>query len=179
MGLNAGQTYGNRRPQELAVICPRCKKEARFITGMIGCILKREIPLFSTYRNVDCHASPGDYYAVYYPELYEVPAELSAELSRFKYHPYGSQCEYGSLICKHCLLRKKHQLNWVNDAFFQWSTGHGKTLRAWNREHAMQLKEYICSKKRVRSCMSFSLPAEFKKKQMREFLCKKMTKTLL
>ncbi|OGT44606.1 MAG: hypothetical protein A3E82_04715 [Gammaproteobacteria bacterium RIFCSPHIGHO2_12_FULL_38_11] len=175
------------RPIILAIICPTCAKQAIFISGISKKICKKDIPLFEKHPSFGlCFSVPTtvgvDYYAVYFPGLHEPDASyLSAApddqpTSRWT---GNESIDNGTAICDHCLLRKKHFLRWPTDAFFQWKIRHGKVLWAWNREHAVELRDYILSKNRTRTPTSFSLPADFKKKSVRDLICKKINASLL
>lgn len=155
-----------------------------FFCGIENKIAKADIPLFEKHRSFSVTAmGPVLYRAVYFPKLYELNASYlqsspdGQPVSKWLSSIVDSNA--GTAICEHCLLRKKHMLRWPEDAFFQWTIKGGNVLWAWSREHAIALRDHILSKdRRMRTRTFFSLPADFKKKSVRELVCKKINATL-
>lgn len=135
-------------PESLAVRCPHCKKEATFIFAIRGGILKKQSEAFSKHRSFECDAVADrtgsiQYIARYYPGLYEsnikalhsIPCDEDPEKWSTKIYNRKDE-DWGTFICNYCVIRKKHRLNWPEDAFYQWSIPKAGLLWAWNRKNA-------------------------------------------
>ena len=54
----------------------------------------------------------------------------------------------GKLSCLACVLVKQHVIEWPRDAYFSFSV-RNKVLWAWNRQHAIDIRDYLSSTDRV------------------------------
>jgi hypothetical protein len=89
--------------------------------------------------------------------------------------------DIGSVTCRSCGCRKKHSLNWPDEAYFQIDY-KGKILWAFDRESATVLLDYIRSgiRHRDRKWKAFLLhvPSHFLKKKARDEVTRKLGKLL-
>jgi len=130
---------------------------------------------------------------VYYAGLYESDAAVLPDI--FPQYPISwwskktvgsykkTREELGTFVCQRCMIRKKHVLDFRKEAYFQWTSRGGKVLYVWNQEAALELKNYLCTGIRKKDFGKYfifdNLPGEFKKKGERDFLCKKITQSLM
>lgn len=79
-------------------------------------------------------------------------------------NPYLHQHEgkiFGVISCGRCGFRKKHCLNWPNDAYFRFDTVAGE-LWAYTREHLVQIYRYVSGDRHRQSAFDLNrLPKEF------------------
>lgn len=101
------------------------------------------------------------------------------EHSRYLLRSHG--LDIGSVTCHACGCRKKHSLNWPDEAYFQIAY-RGKVLWAFDRESATVLLDYIRSgiRQRDREWRAFlrHVPSHFLQKKAREEVTKKLGKLL-
>ncbi len=84
--------------------------------------------------------------------------------------------------CAQCHLTTAHKLMWPDDAYFQWDI-RGRTLWAWNGEHARALLQFIGGTERDETQFSYGwslrkLPTEFISAKVRDLVVKKISDTL-
>jgi hypothetical protein len=100
--------------------------------------------------------------------------------SPYLYRSHG--LDIGSVTCQSCGYRKKHSLNWPDEAYFQIDY-KGKVLWAFDRESATVLRDYVRSETRQRDgkwkAFLLHIPSHFLKKKAREEVSKKPGKLLL
>ena len=149
-------------PHTIDVCCPECGSHARFefptqvpIAGKGSLEYFEESKVFEVVlvKNSVGQSMP---YAQYYPGLH------GHSLSALKDLPDGynlsdweqpdqltdnRQDQTGTLLCSHCSLRRKHELNWPSDAFYQ-VPYKGSILWAFNRDIAEEILAFIESKDR-------------------------------
>ncbi len=183
-------------PHRVDVRCPKCGLCALFeFAEVVKIDLKKDIEFFQ-------NSSLFDYYkfsdtcghrwhaALYYPGLHGGVGAIGAlpdgykpedwAHSKYMYRSHG--LDIGSLYCQSCHLRTKHELSWPKEAFF--SIQHkGKHLWAFNRESAVQLRDYIASNSRdvdnfKWQCFLLHIPSEFKQKKAREGVIKKLDRLI-
>lgn len=58
--------------------------------------------------------------------------------------------KHGAVQCGACGAVGVHDLDWPRDAFYQWAIG-GKLLWAMTRDHALAIREFIASERRIPS----------------------------
>ena len=192
------ETYDlNPMPHKVDVKCPRCGLRAEFEFAEICRIeLKTDVdffkksPLFEYQQFQD---SCGHYWhgALYYAGLHGEPRIALEDLpagyepnnwnhSKYLYRSHNTGI--GSVHCEHCHFKKKHCLDWPNDAYYAVSYKNN-VLWAFNRESACDLHDFILSKTRDISKYRWSsfllhVPTVFKTQKAREFVSKNLRRLL-
>jgi hypothetical protein len=134
--------------------------------------------------------------AIYYHGLrqndFKAPLDLPSDYSQKNWEHSKHTFEYkyqtlGVVICNVCNLRRKHNLTWPNEAFFQISYKL-QTLWAYDRESALILLDYIESDERKKNFLSdrgsnvfmflFGVPEVFQSRKARPIISKSMRKML-
>lgn len=95
-----------------------------------------------------------------------------------KYSTRSQNLDIGTIVCAHCGIRKKHQLSWPEDAYFQISHKQ-QVLWAFNRDSALDLLDYIESERRDRNLYQYSgflmkIPKHFLSKKTRDTVIKRI-----
>ncbi|GAB5482145.1 MAG: hypothetical protein Pars92KO_19020 [Parasphingorhabdus sp.] len=152
----------NPMPHRVAVTCPSCSKEATFeFAERIQIRYREDITYFQDSRHFDYEkATQGSvglhHYAWYYHGLGRGQLELIDDLptgydpsfwdhSEYLYRGHGTN--HGTVYCTSCDLRRKHVLNWPDDAYFS-ITYKESVLWAFNREMATELAAFVESNDR-------------------------------
>ena len=190
-----------RPPLELAVRCPDCARDATFIYASVAWIHKKaDREFFDKSPHFEC-MSEEDYnghlkhYAVYYHKLKSISIEAVGELpdgysiddwAQGK-HPTSvsalhARLNFGSTVCRHCGSRKKHQLDWPNDAWYQINHGD-KILWAYDKSSAQNLRNFIAAKDRdIRQFRDgrflMKIPSHFLNQKARDSVVKKLDRLL-
>ena len=187
----------NQMPHQVNIKCPSCSRCAQFEFAAIQRIQhKEDIDFFKNHHTFEYKRfqdSCGHYWhgAIYYEGLHGLPTTAIHNLPK-GYEPSSwshskSFCGYpridiGSVRCNFCHLRKKHTLQWPQEAYFQVSYKN-QILWAFNIESTNELHDYLLSKSRDRSkyqWRSFLLhiPTLFKTYKARETITKQFSKLL-
>lgn len=184
-------------PHVLALTCPDCAKEAFFeFPSCVKIRLRKDIPYFEKSKYFEYHKAPerdgkSVNLAFYFhklhghsfPEITDLPDgyEMSDwARSSFLYREHGK--DEGTLFCIACGLRRKHQLSWPQEAYFQ-ITYKGKVLWAYDRRCAAELLDYIASKDRERADYQYrafllTVPSFFQTKAARDEVVKRLSASL-
>ncbi len=187
----------NPMPHVLSVQCPDCSLEARF--EFMKCVkirLKKDLEYFQKsnffeHRKEVNHNGEGQNLACYYhkldqrnlPDISNLPDGYSIsdwEHSQYLYRAHG--LEIGAVACVNCGLRRKHNLVWPKDAYFQIQYKQQR-LWAFDRECAAELLSFIGSKDRDRTKYKYRLfllkvPAHFLTKNARDVIAKRLSAKL-
>lgn len=165
----------NRR-DPLDVLCPRCAGRATF----------REPFVFFTQPPADrpTHRWGGWHVAERYPQLLPWQAPKGSSSQYLASGPGDGRgyplLRRGVIECAACCELFIHDLEWPEDAWWQWSI-RGRMLWAWDREHAEQILDYVRATDRpARSTAGAlgSVPAHFLTAKVREAVVKLMTRSL-
>jgi len=150
--------------------CPSCSGAAKFAFATYQIFQKKDYSYFSKSKNFEVFKgqhSHGSYYqaALYYPGLgnslenvTDLPDGYEANMWR---HPYWyvtlpKELENtGAIRCSSCLIQKKHNLKWPEEAYFQINY-KGQVLWAFDRKYALKLLSYIESKERKKRIVGYS-----------------------
>ncbi|MCZ7605761.1 MAG: hypothetical protein M5U25_06710 [Planctomycetota bacterium] len=186
----------NPMPHKVAVRCPDCGREATFEAATcVRIALKKDVPFFKRHQLFDYKfvIKPNERYhvAIYYPGLHgtgtapidELPEGYTAEdFGPPQYwHEYGGH-RLGTLICISCGLRRKHDLKWPGEAFYQVMV-RGEVLWAYDREYAVVLRDFLASTDRNQDRFKKSLfldviPTHFLTAKVRDEAVAKLDKLL-
>lgn len=187
----------NPMPHTVAVACPHCASEAMFEFAEAAAIqLRKDLPYFAKSRDfelVKVRTFGGGFInaAVYYHGLDCRALELISDLpegysqENWKHPPYlyrSHGSDIGTLTCKSCALRRKHELDWPNDAFFQISY-RNSVLWAFDRGHAVEVLAFVESTDRAPSNHRFArslrkIPTHFLASKARATVAKRLKKRL-
>jgi hypothetical protein len=178
---------------KVAVKCPGCSNEATFeFAELIQIPHREDIPYFQNSRHFDYEkATRGSiglhHYAWYYHGLGRKQLALIDDLPegydpafwdhlRFSYHSHGT--DRGTIYCTSCDYRRKHVLNWPDDAYFS-IVYKDSILWAFHREMVTELLKFIASddrdfrKFRYRSSL-MKIPKVFLTAKARDHVVKKL-----
>lgn len=183
-------------PHRVNVRCPKCGLCAVFeFAEVVRIELKKDVAFFQKsslfdYRKLKDSCGHRWHAALYYPGLHGGVDAIGAlpdgykpddwSHSKYLYRSHG--LDIGSIYCQGCHLRTKHELSWPEEAFFsiQYQNKH---LWAFDRESAVQLKDFIASNNRnvesfKRQCFLLHIPSEFKQKRAREYIIKQLDRLI-
>jgi hypothetical protein len=127
-------------PDNLAVICPRCSKEASFQ------------PPFEFYREDESvqgklirwnNSLVKERFASVFPWADADNPFKSLFWGTHK-RSYSEYPIWGVLSCGSCTLLRKHRLNWPSDAYYA-ATVKGEVLWAWDRATFVDIESHIAS----------------------------------
>lgn len=178
----------------VAVTCTDCDKEARFEFAERMKIEKKvDIPYFEKSKYFEYQSSNNSngqgFHLAYYFQALQLQHGLPAiddlpdgydihdwTHSEHLYRPFDHN--HGTLICINCGLRRKHNLDWPNEAYFQ-ITYRGQTLWAYDRRCASEIMYFIQSKDRKRNHYKFKsfllkLPTHFLTQKARNDVVKRL-----
>lgn len=187
----------NPMPHQVDIKCPSCGEHALFeFAEVVKISLKKDVPffeesdLFEYYQFKDScgHKWHG---AAYYANLHggctqairELPEGYKPEdWNHSKYLTRSHSIDLGAISCSHCQTRQPYILQWPDDAFYSISI-KGKSLWAFNRESAVELRDYIASSERKTNNYRWAsfllhIPTTFKKQNVRDNVVKKINKVL-
>ena len=187
-------------PHVIAVTCPRCEKHATFKKSVgIANIKKADRNYFDTSKNFETFFTKhhGSFqYEVWHhnglgknidniddlPDGYTVqnfkPSSYSWPLGKFP---------RGVIACNHCTLRRRTNINWPEQAYFNIEYKN-KKLWAYDREMAQAILEYLKNPYRRKFSQSIknqtsygwlsNLPTVFQTKKATPHVIKKLEKLL-
>lgn len=178
----------------VSVPCPACLKEAFFeFAEAVKIRERKDIPYFKTSKFFDYAREKNQYgghlnYAYYYhglhlqhgfPALSDLPSGYKME--DWAHPPYLLRSfihNLGTLFCLHCGMRRKHGLDWPEEAYFQISYKE-QVLWAYDRRCAGELMAYIQSTDRKRGSYKFKpfllkVPAHFLTQKARAAVVKRL-----
>ena len=176
-------------PSELTIICPFCQKQATFEFAKIFHIQGRKFqhfyenhPAFETERLYDPYAYIHKFCAIFYPTFHhdapkifqDIPDDHKSMTQHLAYLNKG----FGAVKCIHCLSRRKHRLQWPQDAYYHIEY-KGNILWAPSQSSFQSIHDYIASTDRDRFKYGhyyhlLHLPQHFLTKNARSEVCKKM-----
>ncbi len=183
----------NPMPHLVSVRCPQCNSEAKFeFAELVEIKLKQDIPFFQKsdvfeYCFFESTGS-GRWHAAFYfhglkssstNEIKDLPDGYHPEdwhHSPYLYRSHGY--DVGTIICTTCFLRKKHDLIWPKEAFFQIEHKQ-RVLWAFDRETVVALIEFIKSRDRKKNKHKWSsflrhIPTHFLQSGARKPILKKL-----
>lgn len=155
----------NPMPHVLDVRCPSCQGCARFeFAEMVQIHRRDDLQFFRGSQKFEyafLSGAPGGgrwHGAFYFAGLHGSPSSIIHDLpdgyaakdwehSQYLYRQGGH--DLGSITCRACRLRKRHELSWPADAYYQFEF-RGGVLWAFHRESAQELREYVSSASRKR-----------------------------
>lgn len=175
-------------PNIVSVECPQCQKKADFHARINFEIpFKKDVPFFQKHPYFECTQQKNGfghirnyatfYYGIHIKNFEEQDLPFSIE------NMYLRQFEdvrLGSILCIHCGLKRKTQLEWLSQAYYKISY-RNQVLWAYDLAHAQILYDYLWQKNRPSTLNSYLLkqvPTIFLKKHARAYLCKKLLKFL-
>ena len=187
----------NPMPHKVDIRCPSCGHHAEFeFAEVVRIELKKDIGFFDesdlfdykVFKDSSGHRWHG---ALYYAGLHGGTVAAIRDLpdcykpedwchSQYLYRSHG--LDIGSVICRKCHLMRKHQLSWPAEAYFSIDY-RGKQLWAFDRESAIELKQFIASNDRNVDAYRWRnfllhVPSEFKQKKAREHVVKQLGRML-
>ncbi|MES0826786.1 hypothetical protein [Ruegeria sp. SCP11] len=186
----------NPMPHHLAVRCPSCNAEAKFeFAETVRIKLKKDVDFFQKstafeYRLMENTGHGSWHAAIYYhglcssdmSDIKDLPDDYRPEdwrHSKYLYRSHG--LDIGTVVCRSCLLRRKHDLIWPDDAYFQ--IEHNQhTLWAYDRETVSALIDYIGSRDRRKTgnwgAFLRHVPSRFLQARARQPVLKKLDSLL-
>jgi hypothetical protein len=121
-------------PGDVELSCPQCRHSARFEAPFL---LHAEQPEHATGRVVQFGKR---FLEERYPHV--VGWEDPDNAARSSHHHQLRSNILGVLMCPACGITRRHLLDWPADAYFT-CTVKGELLWAWNREHLLQIRDFI------------------------------------
>lgn len=127
-------------PNAVAVLCPRCRKQASFH------------PPFTFFRDgtegtEDCPRWNNSRVQERFPTVFPWADPDNPFRSLFwgthKRHPRDYPV-WGVITCSRCTLLRKHRLAWPTDAFYAVPL-QGHVLWAWDRSSLIEVREHVAS----------------------------------
>ena len=183
----------NPMPHKVDIRCPSCDEYAVFeFAEIVKISLKKDVPFFEEsvlfeyqmFKDSCGHKWHG---AIYYANLHGGSTEAIRNLpegykpenwnhSKYLYRNHGS--DLGAVSCSKCHMRKPYTLQWPSDAYFSLPI-KGEVLWAFNRESAVDLRDYIASSERKTKDHKWSsfllhIPTTFKKQNVRGSVVKQI-----
>ncbi len=185
----------NQLPYKVDIKCPSCRQRAQFEFAAIQRIRNKEdVEYFKNNQSFEYKRfqdSCGHYWhgAIYYEGLHGHPLSAIHELptgydaaywSHSKSAYTSKELNIGSVNCNFCSIRRKHSLQWPEEAYFQISYKN-HILWAYNTESTNELNDYLISKSRDRSKYNWRyflmhIPTVFKTQKAREPISKQLSK---
>lgn len=187
----------NPMPHKLDINCPLCGEHCVFeFAEIVRIKLKRDVPYFEksdvfeylVFTDSCGHKWHG---AIYFANLHGGSTQAITNLpegyspcdwAHSKYLTGNHGPDLGAFICCSCQTRKPYTLQWPEDAYY--SIGYkGQILWAFNRQSALDLRDYILSKERKIEKYQWAklllhVPTVFKKQSARENIVKLINKLL-
>ena len=187
----------NPMPHQVDIKCPSCGEQALFeFAEVVKISLKNNVPFFkesnlfdySLFKDSCGHKWHG---AIYYANLHgnstaairDLPEGYNAgDWNHSKYLTRNHGTDLGAFCCSHCQTRQPYILQWPNDAFYSISY-KGNILWAFNRESAVDLRDYIASDERKTVNYKWAdfllhIPTSFKKQNARNDIVKQINRAL-
>lgn len=187
----------NPMPHVVEIRCPKCSEKSLFEFAEMVMIRRRtEIPFFKRhklleYRCFRDRSGNRSHAAIFYAGLNAHNTDALTSLpdgyehtqwshSRYLYRGHG--LDIGTAMCDVCNLRRKHDLNWPMDAFFQIEYRRS-CLWAFHRESAVELRAFIASHDRKPEKFKWGkfllhVPTHFLHDNARETIVKRLDKVL-
>jgi hypothetical protein len=187
----------NPMPHKVDIRCPSCDEYAVFeFAEIVRISLKKDVPFFGKsvffeyqmFKDSCGHKWHG---AIYHANFHGGSTEPIRNLpegykpenwnhSRYLYRSHGS--DLGAVSCSKCHMRKPYNLQWPSDAYFSLPI-KGDVLWAFNRESAIDLRDYIASSERKTKDHKWSsfllhIPTTFKKQNVRGSVVKQIDRLL-
>jgi len=190
----------NPMPHKLDIKCPSCSNQALFeFAEVVRIQLKKDVPFFQQsdifkYALLKDGCGHKWHGAIYFANLHGGSTDAITNLPE-NYAPEDwahskhfmtnhSYClgDLGAFSCSNCHTRKPYELKWPDDAYYSISY-KGNLLWAFNRESAVDLRDYIASNQRKIEGFKWAsfllhIPSVFKKQNARTDIVKKINKTL-
>ena len=183
----------NPMPYVVAVRCPGCGGEASFEFAEIVEIKSRnDIEYFETSKSFEyakVQAAHGQHInaAIYFHGLrsstMDAVDDLPEDYKASDWHHSASHgsprsIDLGTVVCTACGTRRKHTLNWPQEAYYQ-IEHRGDVLWAFDRECTSELLAFITSDDRKRDDYRYRLflmkvPGVFLGKKVRGAISKKL-----
>jgi sarcosine oxidase delta subunit len=156
----------NPMPHRVDVRCPSCAAHARFeFAEAVRISRKADVPFFEQsrffdYEFVERREHGQSYHAAIFcagihgtdtlaikrlPDGYD-----ASQWNHSRYAVRSHSTTRGAVVCPACGLRRRHDLMWPTDAWFQCEV-RGDVLWAFHRESTIALRDFVASKKRKRS----------------------------
>jgi len=187
----------NPMPHTVDITCPSCGEHALFeFAEVVKITLKKDVAFFEQsdlfeyypFKDSVGHKWHG---AAYFANLHGGSTKAIRELpegykpedwNHSKYLTRSQGMDLGAVSCSHCHRRNPYILQWPNDAFYSVSV-KGEVLWAFNRESAVDLRDYLASSERQTAKFKWAsflmhIPTRFKKQNTRDSLVKKVDKLL-
>ncbi|WP_325894996.1 hypothetical protein [Grimontia sp. NTOU-MAR1] len=187
----------NPMPHKVEIKCPACGGHCIFeFADVVKISLKKDVPFFkqsdifeySIFKDGCGHKWHG---AIYFANLHggsinaitDLPDGYSPEnWSHSKYLTRNHGLDLGAFSCSHCQTRKPYILQWPQDAYYSFSY-KGEVLWAFNRESAVDLRDYIASNERKTEKFKWAsfllhIPTIFKKQNARDNIVKQINKAV-
>ena len=187
----------NPMPHKVEIKCPSCSEHAQFeFAEVVKISLKKDVPFFKKndlfdYRVFKDSCGHKWHGAIYYTNLHggsttairDLPEGYKPENwnhSRYLMRNHGT--DLGAISCSNCHVRRPYYLQWPNDAFYSIAL-KGEVLWAFNRESAVELRDYIASNERKTGKYKWArfllhIPSIFKKQNVRDNVDKQINKIL-
>ena len=190
-------------PTTISVCCPRCDHHAEFTFSKAQSIKKKDRDYFTRSRNfktekVEYWDGSRDFVAWNDPGLgnnIDVISDLPAnfESTDFKHNNrgffyYRRTYERGVTVCKKCDFRRLVKLKWPEMSFYKVEYKN-HMLWAYNREHALMIRDYLKDPKRQKRIVSTrglisqkawlrKIPTVFQTKKATPHVIKKLEKLI-
>jgi hypothetical protein len=187
----------NPMPHQVDIKCPSCGERTIFeFAEIVKISLKKDITYFedsdlfdySIFKDSCGHKWHG---AIYYANLHGNSTATIRDLpvgykpddwnhSKYLIRSHGT--DLGAFCCDHCYARQPYILQWPKDAFYSISY-KGEVLWAFNRESAIELRDYIASIDRETHNYKWAsfllhIPTSFKKQNARDNIVKQINRAL-
>ncbi|MDN7123448.1 hypothetical protein J6I90_00965 [Pseudidiomarina sp. 1APP75-32.1] len=187
----------NPMPHKVDIKCPDCGEHCVFEFGEVVKIkFKKDVPFFeqsdvfeyAVFTDSSGHKWHG---AIYFANLHGGSIDAINSLpdgyspknwAHSKYLIRNHNLDLGAVSCSHCHTRKPYILRWPEDAYYSISY-KGEALWAFNRESAVDLRDYIKSNERKTEKYKWAkflmhIPTVFKKQNARSNIVKQLNKVL-
>jgi hypothetical protein len=142
-GKRFGPSYMGM-PEDCSISCPRCGSKAKFASpfGYISNVKPKELDSCNHLPLVEWSGGTA---IVRFPDTFAWKDE---------HNPY-TQCGtfnrqhhiWGVVNCPHCGCRRKHNLNWPADAYYQLSCRNA-FIWGWTRRHFVAIRNFVESEDR-------------------------------
>ena len=173
-------------PPLIHIRCPTCSGAAEFFRAIRQQVKTRkaweEGRKSVAFMCSEWTKSGGDSYATlwYYPEL-DLHSGRGCVRDRQRYR---GDSKLGTILCPSCHLKKKGELRWPKQAFYQCDI-RGRKLWAWNRAHTVALRDFVITPHRMnpayeRPIQSFlkTVPTHFLSARCRKLVLKRLERLL-
>ena len=186
----------NPMPNRVSIRCPDCGSLAEFdFAEIVRIKLVKDVEFFQKsdvfeYRLFEDSSGGRWHGAVFYHGLKGSGIDVIRTLpegyrtedwAHRRYVVCKHDFDIGSVICERCGCRRKHALNWPDEAYFQIAY-KGQVLWAFDRESAGVLLEYVRSETRQRDdkwkAFLLHIPSHFLTKKARDEVARKFAKLL-